>query len=274
MGSAFVLMQSIAPGANASRTAPWHILVLPTAHFWFLQALFVVFLCTAALERLGLLGSWRRALLLAGASSAVSLVSHLPPWFSIDSAVYLMQYFLLGVATRLMPPPPRALRFGLAVAFFVLMLAVLTSGEPFRHRQSLVALATGGLGTWLLIVSPWQQRVLARLGNYSYPVFLFHVFFTAASRIVLQRLGVHEVGVLVAAGLAAGVLGPIAVALLIGRVRWAATLLLGAKPPKRPGSDAPKAVGVGKVYRVEPAKDASMLASMSVGHDPVPRKLP
>lgn len=268
VGSAFALLQAIAPGANARLPAPWHILMLPTAHFWFLQALFVVFLCTAALERLGLLGSWQRALLLAGAASAVFLVSQLPPWFSIDSAAYLMQYFLLGVATRLMPPPPRAWRLGLAVAFFVLVLAVLTSGEPFRHRQSLVALAMGGLGTWLLIVSPWQQRMLAWLGDYSYPIFLFHVFFTAASRIALQRLGVHDVSVLVAAGLVAGILGPVAMALLIGRIPWAPTLLLGAKAPGTKGA------GVREVYRAETPKYATMLASMSVPPDSAPRKQP
>ena len=255
VGTTFALVQAAAPGANTRLESPWHVLVLPTAHFWFLQALFLVFVCTAVLERLGLLRNWRRVLLLAGVAAAVYMFTNPPAWFSMDAAIYLMQYFLLGVAARLMPPPPRALLVGAGLAFGVLALGVPASDHPLRPPQSLVMLAMSSLGTWLVVFLPWQQGLLARLGDHSYAIFLFHVFFTAASRIVLERFGVASVGVLVAAGMAAGILGPIAGALLIGRVRWAATLLMGAKPPKAERTGDRKGAGVREVYRVASPKD-------------------
>lgn len=274
VGTAFALVQAAAPGANTRLASPWQVLVLPTAHFWFLQALFLVFLCTAALERLGLLRTWRRALLLAGAAAALHGVISAPAWFSLDGAVYLLQYFVLGVAARLMPAPPRALLVGAGLAFGVLALGVLASDQPFRHPQSLVTLAISGLGTWLLVFLPWQQPLLARLGDHSYAIFLFHVFFTAASRIALQRLGVDELAVLVSVGLAAGILGPVAIGLLIARIPWAATLLTGAKPPVAAITDARKGTGVRKVHRVPLRKDDQMLAGMSGRSPRVPSKRP
>ena len=227
VGSAFALVQGLMPGVNSAPTPLWQMLLLPSAHFWFLQALFLVFLAAVALERLGLLRSAPRTLAVAAVATALSLVAESPPWFSIDSAIYLMPYFLLGIAARQSEAPSKGLLVAIGVAFGTLAVTVLTSAQPIWPRQSLVAYALGAMGTWLLLSLPWRQRTLALIGDYSYAIFLFHVFFTAASRIVLQRLGVEEIATLVAAGMLAGVAGPIVVGLLAARSSWASTLLLG-----------------------------------------------
>lgn len=237
VGTAFATLQALTPGTNAQPEALWEILVLPTAHFWFLQALFLVFIAAALLERLGLLGSARQILLMAAISAVLFLVTDPPSWFSMENALYLLQYFLLGVAARRVGMLPRAGLLAMGLALLGIALAVLTSDRPLWPKQSLVSLALGSLGTWLLLSLPWQHRWLVRLGEHSYAIFLFHVFFTAATRMALQRLGVDELPALVAAGMTAGILGPIAVGLAIARMPWAATLLMGAKPPARAGRE-------------------------------------
>lgn len=231
VGSVFALLQSVTPGANGAPAAPWQVLVLPTAHYWFLQALFLVFLATAALERFGLLARPGRTLAVGLVAAAVFLSVQPPPWFSLDGALYLMPFFLVGVAVRQVGAVPRAVLALIGFAFVALVLAVLTSAEPIRPRQSLASLALGALGVWLLIALPWHQRVLMLLGRYSYAVFLFHVFFTAAARIAMVRLGVDSVAVLVTTGMLAGIAGPVVVARIVQGSRWASLLLLGARVP-------------------------------------------
>lgn len=237
VGTTFALLQSLTPGTNTQDAAAWDIVLLPHAHFWFLQALFLVFIATVVMERLGLLASAGRSLAAAAGVATVFMVASPPPWFSADSALYLLQYFLLGVAARQLGSPPRRALAAATGLFLALALALLASDTPIQPRQSPVALALGGLGTWLLLMLPWTSAPLARLGDHSYAVFLFHVFFTAASRLGLERWGIDALPLLVGAGLVAGVLGPIALSRVITRSGWAATLLLGdgrRAPTRRP----------------------------------------
>lgn len=229
VGSTFALVQGLMPGVNSEPTALWQMLLLPMAHFWFLQALFLVFLAIVALERLGLLRNAPRSLATAAFATGISLVAETPAWFSIDSAVYLLPYFLLGIAARQAGAMPKAVLAALGAAFIVIAVAVLTSSQPIWPRQSLVAYTIGALGTWLLVSLPWRQRTLALIGDHSYVIFLFHVFFTAASRMVLHKLGVDDTATLVVAGVLAGVIGPMVVGQAVERSAWASTLLLGAK---------------------------------------------
>ncbi|MEJ7930637.1 acyltransferase [Ramlibacter sp. AN1015] len=233
VGSVFAALQAVTPGVNENSQAPWELLVLPKAHFWFLQALFLVFAVTVVLERLGLLRTAARALLMAALAAIVLMAAKPPAWFSADGALYLLPYFLLGVAARHSPPLPRWLLAAMLLALAAGTAAVLASEQAVWPRNSAVSIALGAGATWLLIFLPWRQRVLAALGGASYAIFLFHVFFTAASRIALERLGVEETAVLVAAGMLAGVAGPMLVERIVLRSATAGTLLLGNGAARR-----------------------------------------
>ena len=78
------------------------IYLYPYHHFWFLQALFVVFLLLVALEAMGALATLRRYCLVLGVSIACFLL--LPDqghfFFSLPQAVYILPFFLLGVGAN------------------------------------------------------------------------------------------------------------------------------------------------------------------------------
>ena len=82
---------------------------------------------------------------------------------------------------------------------------------PRTDRTSIVALLLGVSACFSLLVSGWKNRPLAFIGFYSYAIYLFHVFFTASTRMFLYSMNVKNVSALIAVATTAGVVGPILV---------------------------------------------------------------
>jgi peptidoglycan/LPS O-acetylase OafA/YrhL len=101
-----------------------------------------------------------------------------------------------------------------------------------EQGSSIAALALGVSSAFLLLRSGWSFAPLAYVGSFSFAIYLLHVFFTAASRIALRKLGVTDTYVLMALGLAAGIAGPVLSALLISRHAGLNLWLLGTVPGK------------------------------------------
>lgn len=239
VGTAFAVVQTLVPGTQAEPIEWATLHLLPVAHFWFLSSLFLIFVALVWLEPI-----WarrpHRVALTAGVAVAVYLSGWGVPWLGIAGAVYLAPYFLLGYGLALTVDGPArwpAWSLGaLVVAAALGLWAVL--GESDRlTAPMLLSGALSCLALWRLAPS---QRGLAWVGDHSYAIFLFHVFFTAGARIVLVRLGVEDHGVLFWAGLLLGVMGPVVLAHLIGRSAWASHLLLGE--PRRAQRPGPQAV--------------------------------
>lgn len=97
VGTLFALLQGLTPGVNAS-SGPWYLLHLrPVAHFWFVESLFWVFLVIWMLERKQWIAGIKGSLLALGLSCAVYLSIRGSPWLSLEGAIYLMPYFLVGL---------------------------------------------------------------------------------------------------------------------------------------------------------------------------------
>ncbi|HSV45890.1 MAG TPA: hypothetical protein VLJ58_08885, partial [Ramlibacter sp.] len=96
---------------------------------------------------------------------------------------------------------------------------------------SAAALVAGTCGCIALLRTGAKVRWLAWVGACSFPIYLFHPIFTAASRIAWRRAGVDEVAVLFALGMLAGILMPIFAAWLLRKFK-AGYWVIGEKPPK------------------------------------------
>lgn len=238
VASLFALLQHLTPGTSASQApdAFWRIYLFPFAHYWYLQALLVIFALFALLEYSGLT---RRPRALAGLLLGLCLFypyrGWLPGVFSLQLAFYLFPYFILGVLFhRVLEPVVRThARLSLpALALLCLGYPLLT--PVLGDTGTLSHLSLGFSLLLLLLVASLPLRVppLARLGAHSYAIYLLHVFFTAGMRLVLERLGLgHDyLGFLL--GLAAGLLGPILVYRACAPLPWARVLLFGQSPPR------------------------------------------
>lgn len=239
VGTLFALIQARVPGAHPDPNPWWMLHIIPVAHYWFLQSLFLVFMVVMALEPLGALAT-RRALLAVGIVSAV-LYAHwaAPIYLGLDGAVYLLPFFLAGLACRRFEWKLALWRPAAAALLMAAALAVaLNPAISASDRSNLPSLLLGLAAGFLLIQSNLQNRFLAWVGTYSFAIFLLHVFFTAASRIALRRMGVTDTYVLLVAGMLMGAAGPVVAALMIRRSWLLDALLLGGpwrlKPAQQP----------------------------------------
>jgi peptidoglycan/LPS O-acetylase OafA/YrhL len=247
VGSLHYCFQTIFHPPPEGQVPYYHLFILPYEHFWFLQATFilmlVVFLTTYWLKGDGVRAA--SILLVPCMIASVLLDRWHPDIFSGYKALYLAPYFLVGylishaatlrtgmdyVAGR------RDLIVAAAIWLGVLFWFEVLVNEHALHlnapEQRLLGL-TVGLSTCLFFfMARFKLRFLVWIGDKSYAIFLFHVFFTAGSRIILEQL-VPEVSVpvLFVAGLLAGIAGPMVISWAALKHPLSALLLLGVRAP-------------------------------------------
>ncbi|MEO8020904.1 acyltransferase [Polaromonas sp.] len=230
VGTFYAIVQTITPGANASVNNWWLLHVLPVGHFWFLEALFVIFLLVILLEHLKALSTVPSFALVWGASALLFALPGFTNYFGVRGALYLMPFFLAGLACKrfdIRGSVPRLL----AATALIASLAVVVLLPPYMKEHAvwvLVSLAIGVSAGVLLLRSGWESRPLAYIGAYSFAIYLLHVFFTASSRIFLNKMGVTDTYALLPPGVVAGIFGPIVCAQIIGRNETLNLWLLGS----------------------------------------------
>lgn len=227
LGTLYALVQRLTPGTNAVGIEHWWLLhIEPVGHFWFLQALFLIFLTIVILERSKLLARPGTFLLVFAASAALFVFAHAPVYFGLAGAVYLLPFFLGGLACRRFDIRSVRTRW-LAAALFAGAALWLSTRPSHGAVIAFAGLMVSLSMVFLLLRSGWQVRWLAYVGGFSFAIYLMHVFFTAASRIFFSALGLSDPYVHTLLGTAAGVLGPMAAASLIARSPRLSFYLLG-----------------------------------------------
>lgn len=212
------------------------IAVMPFAHFWFLQATFVIMSVFVLLAW----ASGGRDMAVAGVLMAVGGVawtSGMVPGsnvFSIIQALYLMPFFMCGYLCRRIGLPRVDGRLACLVLIALVMFgAGLATGlvdVPAGTRR-IIRIACGLLFCVTLLSLRPESRILARLGAMSYAIYLFHVFFTAGLHAGLIHLWpAMPVGLLWLACLVAGVFGPVALYRLLVANTLLSYVFLGIKP--------------------------------------------
>lgn len=230
VGAVYIAVQDQVMTANHRFTdIPF---LTPVAHFWFLQALFLVFIAVGLIENAGRMRTFNQFALIMSMACILLAFGPFTHLFAIGGAVYLLPFFLVGIALdrfRIIPYLDRPeVRLLLAVELLVGLLAL---GGPQIDRFSIAALAVGILGCLLLAGMNFNSPLLESWSKYTFAIFLFHVFFTAGSRILLTGVGVENIGILVGIGLAAGLIGPALLQAAIERSAIAGLLLLGRPLP-------------------------------------------
>lgn len=217
----------------------WRIYVFSYVHFWFLQAIALIFAATVVLELIGALATFGVLLTtVACATLASLLIPDFPngSFLSFDGAIHLIPFFLIGIGANrfrqvlLRPAVAWACVLVFTVTAAVHAGAVLQIGAVTPRP---VALAVGVSGVLALIYFMPRLPWLEQIGSYSFAIYLFHPFAIAPTRMILQALDLDERTVLFAVCLAAGLIGPIVVEVLARRVPLARTLLLGQRPTAR-----------------------------------------
>ena len=215
------------------------------AHFWFLQSILLIFLVYAPMDSLtdGRIAPY--ALITAIALSLSRFTVPGDP-FSVDGAMMLLPYFLLGVIVwrnrhwvlthrcRLLAAAIVLLVIGSAWNVQILRETGVFSDER-RDLQSLFS-ATGGCLVAMLALP--HVRLLDRIGALSFTIYLYHVFGTSLMRRTLDAAGLDSMALQIVLGLLAGIALPLLIHRLAERRSLTRVMVLGLKPLE-PRQDIP-----------------------------------
>ena len=244
----------------------WRIYVFPYVHYWFLQAILVIFAVVALLDRFQLLSTPGRYAVAFAAFVTLHLTTPMTyqdevPFSALD-AIYLAPYFLLGLGANrfrkiLMQP---LVSWTCVVVVLVSMLmhaAMLLQGQTPPHDGAPLELLVGITGALALIALCPGFKPLEQIGAYSFAIYLFHPFFVGAARAVTKPVGVT--GVLFTVCLIAGVFGPMVLERVLGNVPVVKTLLFGRRSRTRPAAEPARVTLAGQV--TGPAGEVSSSSS-------------
>ncbi len=227
----------------------WEIATFPFPPkdiFWFVWALFLVQIVSLPLTRLG---TGALATVLVAAIALVFATTEHEIHSTVQPAIRHLPYFLVGMIWgRLLAQPPhdrpKAAMAGLAVAAFLGAEAWILA-----HPQMLPT-AWGFVGGGIAAAAVcYVAFALARflparvaaglefLGGAAMAIYLTHIFFLSATRLVLVKLGIASAPVHLLVGTAATLLGPLALYCIVRR--FGLMRLAGFGPAPRAAEKAP-----------------------------------
>lgn len=234
----YYLATLVVPDATGQRPIDeaWRIYFFNYVHFWFLQAIILIFAATLVLEKLGALetlGRFSAVLAVALVLSSMANADEVS-FMSWRNALHLAPFFLLGLgANRYFDALSRS-----RVVWSCAMLFAVTMGTHAHHMatwsgiaqaNSVLDIAIGVTGTLTLIWFFPYSRVLATLGAFSFAVYLFHPFFVAFARKMLGLMHVTGHGSAFMVCLTAGLIGPAILDRVVSRIPVVRTALLGQR---------------------------------------------
>ncbi len=234
VGTIFALFQAFTPGTNSS-IADWRFLhIIPVAHYWYIESLFLIFIMVVLLEHFRFLDNRIGFGIVFLLAAILNIANAGTPWFGIAGAFYLFPYFLCGAYCFRFPFEFKYRKTaGYVFLALVILLLVFYGYQNVGGRRSFNALAIGAVSCVSLLFIELESGFLANIGFYSYTIYLFHVFFTAASRIVFKTAGISDIWLLFLLGVIVGVSGPVIVDLVASRYSFTRFFLLGKGPRKK-----------------------------------------
>lgn len=238
VGTVFAVTQSLTPGANGAVQNWWLLHIIPVSYFWFVESLFLIFLLIVLLETLQAFATPKRLF----SVWLLAVVLYLSPldiaYFSVSGAFYLLPFFLAGLAAARygnLASGSLALSVTLSLLCLGLYWLVDAGYLELGHKRTLLSMAIALTGCLSLLTLAPTSTLLAWLGSYSYSIFLYHVFFSAALRIYAEKIGLENVHLVFGVSLLAGLLFPIMLHGLFDRHNISRLALLGKRrrPPAK-----------------------------------------
>ena len=232
------LIRTVLPGLNKPVRFEdmWRIYIYPFDQFWFLQALFLVFLMVVLLDIFQLLktpGLWMACFSLSVAFTF--FIPRTPYAFGLRDSLYLLPFFILGCGLKRFSDflfRPRVLW---PVFVFFLTGVALQQLSWFNivaltiEKRSTFGVCLGLAGIALLFRVRPTVRWLAWIGTFAYSVYLYHVLFAAGSRLILKLFWNHNVIWTLIIGSVCGILGPVLLEKILVKNAVLRKTLLGAR---------------------------------------------
>lgn len=241
VGGTYYALQSIIPGTNFSYNLVdiWRLLIFPYTFYWYLQALFIVFLIVSILDAKSLLNSFRNWLILFVVSLALLFVRDIfIPESSINlfgykGGLYLLPFFIIGVGIQRFKKQFNNKYFvwsSAVILFAGLVFQQLVWFNVVNYELTTsngIGLLIGVTGVIICLRIHFTIKSMVWIGSYAYTIFLFHSFGTSGGRIILNKLGIHDAAPVFVVSLLMGLLLPVVVEIICDRFSLTRLLFLG-----------------------------------------------
>jgi glucan biosynthesis protein C len=241
IGTMLFVFRMVIPGTNTTpelSQLPRNLL-FPYDVYWYLYSLFLIFLAISVLDCTVFFHSiqgWFVTVLCAFAFLFISktFLDPIPNFFSFKGASYLFPFFLLGIGIfrfkeHLLNEKGTLPILLVFVASVIIQQMAWFSDLPLQEKHSALGMTVGISGMLLLFRLKMKSILLMWIGGYAYAIFLFHVFFTGGTRIVLSRLGVDNQAVMLTLGVIIAILGCILIENIIKRSPYLRFYFLGLR---------------------------------------------
>ena len=197
------------------------LLLHPTAPYWYLYALFFIFLVTLTFSNVkmaavGLIAAFVAKLLILvwGGTGiyAVSTVLTNEIWFVLGMSVCAFDLRLKGKSGR-----------GIIIGILFLGLSVAVYMANIQNSAVSFVLGLMACTAVILLAVDFEEksgRAMRFLAKYTMPIFLMHTLFAAPLRSVLLKIGIINAVVHVTMGLGISFVGPIVAAWIMKKTKW------------------------------------------------------
>jgi glucan biosynthesis protein C len=213
----------------------WRTYLFPPLQFWYIQGMFIMFVIFVFLEKMKLLETLIRCQIVLAICVILFFFHPTTTLLSLNKVPFILIFFIVGVVFKRFKPVVFTKKIALT-STIVLCISLLFQMAMFNKNNtselipSLLTLIVGTTSSLLLIHSGFSNRRLIWLGNFSYGIYLFHMFSVAAFRILMIKLlDIDNIVINIVGGLMCGLAFPVILQLLIPRNSLLSLLFFGYK---------------------------------------------
>ena len=216
------------------------ILFKPTAPYWYLYALFFIFLVTPTFS------SKFKAYIALFIALTLKLIFIVTQGFSVSIISYIFNdeiWFILGMLICIFDIPKIIennnsnlfLGIVLSIIFIILSVLVFIKNINFGILNFLLGIIGCLSTTLIMIIMSKSQRfknhknIWNVLARYTMPIFLMHTIFAAPLRILLVKIGIINIFIHTVLGILISFIGPIIVAKFIRKFKYLDMLIYPTK---------------------------------------------
>ena len=196
------------------------LLLHPTAPYWYLYALFFIFLVTPTFSTMktaviGLIVAVvAKALVLTGGTeiNVVSTVLANEIWFVLGMSICIFNVQIRGKKLQ-----------GTVSSLIFLVLSVVVYTVDIQSLVVSFILGLMACASVILLVADYEDKtgkLMAFLAKYTMPIFLMHTLFAAPLRSVLLKIGIANPAAHVVLGIGISFAGPIIAAWIMKKTKW------------------------------------------------------
>jgi len=233
------LFQVYIPGVNSPEQLAgiWKIYIYPYEHYWYLQALLIVFIIIGIIDYLGLINKLYNWLLIISLSIVAQQFLKISNLFSLNEALYLLPFFLLGCGIKRYENTILHNKYIISTVLILFLAGIgfqqygwFARVDFLHNRYNIVAIFIGIFALIILFRIRFYSPFLTVIGYFSYGVYLLHVFGTASSRMLMEFYHIDRPKIVIfLVGIISGIAVPIIMELFIVRSRLLRRFLLGRK---------------------------------------------